>query len=54
MADQPTERPMCRTREEAFQAGYEDAANDRPMSEQEIQRIAALWRPYYKPARIPA
>lgn len=55
MATAQTARPappaprICRTREEAFQAGWDDAEYDRPPSEAEVHRIAALWRPYYQP-----
>jgi len=47
--DQQPARRICRTREEAFRAGWEDGADDRPLSRAEIARLAALWRPYYRP-----
>lgn len=50
-ATEPNKPRRVRTPEEAFQAGWDDGANDRPMSRAEIERIAALWRPYYKPSR---
>lgn len=43
----------CRTPQDAFAAGWEDGADDRPLSPQEISRIAALWRPYYRPTETP-
>lgn len=46
----PAKPRICRTREEAFAAGWEDGATDRPLSPAEIARLAALWRPYYRPA----
>ena len=46
---QPLPR-LLRTPEECFQAGWDAGANDRPLSRAEIERIAALWRPYYKPS----
>ena len=49
-AQQPAKRRICRTAEEAFKAGWDDGANDRPLSREEIARIAALWRPYFRRA----
>ncbi|MQY04135.1 hypothetical protein [Actinomadura macrotermitis] len=43
--DEPTRR-ICRTPEDAFQAGIEDAKYDRPLSSAEIARLVALLRPY--------
>lgn len=45
---EPAKRRICRTPEEAFQAGWDDGANDRPLSPDEIRAIAALMRPYLK------
>lgn len=43
------DRPrLLRTREECFQAGWEAGKNDRPLSQAEIEKIAALWRPYFR------
>lgn len=50
-SEPPAKSRRIRTPEEAFQAGWDDGANDRAMSRDEIERIAALWRPYYKPSR---
>jgi hypothetical protein len=38
-------RRICRTPEESFAAGWEDGAHDRPLSREEILRIAALIGP---------
>jgi hypothetical protein len=45
-----TNRPrrITRTLEETFQAGWDDGANDRPLSQDEIRKIAGLMRPYLK------
>jgi len=48
--DQQPARRICRTPAEAFAAGWDDGATDRPLSPAEIARIAALWRPYYQQA----
>lgn len=56
-AEKPAKpRRICRTVDEAFQAGWDDSQRrqDRPLSPAEIDRIAALWRPYYKPDAAPA
>jgi hypothetical protein len=37
---------LCRTREECWQAGWEDGANDPPMTERQIAKLAPLWRLY--------
>jgi hypothetical protein len=46
--EQPRRPRMVRTPEEAFWAGWEDGKNDRPLSPEEIRKIAALWRPYFR------
>jgi len=38
-----------RTTEECIQAGWDDGADDRPLSQQEIERLAALHGPYLTP-----
>lgn len=45
MDDQPKRR-ICRTVDESWEAGVQDAKNHRPLSPAEITRIAALLRPY--------
>lgn len=47
MAEQKPKRRICRTDEEAFEAGRADAKNDRPLSPAEITRLATLLRPYW-------
>ncbi len=42
-AKQPSGR-ICRTADEAFRAGWEDAQTDRPLSPDEIRRLARLLR----------
>lgn len=55
MSDRAAKPRLCRTADEAFAAGWDDSAQrDRPLSDAEITRIAALWRPYYQPAAAPA
>jgi hypothetical protein len=44
MAD--PKRRICRTRDDAFAAGQEDARHDRPLSLGETARLAVLLRPY--------
>lgn len=39
---------LCRTPEEAYQAGLEDAKNDPPLTQAQIDYIARLWRPYIR------
>jgi hypothetical protein len=39
----------CRTAEEAFRAGWEDGADDAPLTQQEIERLVALHSPYLTP-----
>jgi hypothetical protein len=43
-----TPRRICRTPAEAFQAGWDDAADDPPLSPAQIARLTALWRPYLR------
>lgn len=38
-----------RTAEECFRAGWDDGADDRPLSQQEIERLATLHAPYLRP-----
>jgi len=40
---------LCRTVDEAWAAGQEDARGDRPLSPAEIHRLATLLRPYLAP-----
>lgn len=40
---------LCRTVDEAWAAGQEDARGDRPLSPVEINRLAKLLRPYLHP-----
>lgn len=35
----------CRTPEEAFQAGWDDGADDRPLDDEELTRMVALLGP---------
>jgi hypothetical protein len=46
MAGPKPTRRLCRTRDEAFAAGWDDAQNDRPLAVGEAARLAALLRPY--------
>jgi hypothetical protein len=45
-ADRP--RRITRTLAETWQAGWDDGTNDRPLSPDEIRKIAGLMRPYLK------
>lgn len=38
-----------RTPEECFQAGWDDAEDDAPLTQQEIESLAALHSPYLRP-----
>lgn len=40
---------LCRTPGECFAAGWEDGADDAPLTQQEIERLAALHSPYLRP-----
>lgn len=40
---------LCRTPEECFAAGAEDGADDDALTQQEIERLAALHSPYLRP-----
>lgn len=40
---------ICRTPEECFAAGWEDGADDAPLTQQEIERLVALHAPYLTP-----
>lgn len=44
MAGKQPKRRICRTPEEAWQAGWEDGANDPPMTQAQIDLLAPLWR----------
>ncbi len=48
MAAAAQPRRITRTLAETFQAGRDDGANDRPLSPDEIRKIAGLMRPYLK------
>lgn len=37
---------ICRSAEEAYAAGWEDGADDAPLTQQEIERLVALHSPY--------
>lgn len=37
---------LCRTPEDCYDAGWEDGAYDEPLTQQEIERLAALHSPY--------
>jgi hypothetical protein len=39
---------ITRTLAETFQAGWDDGADDRPLSSDEVRKIAGLVRPYLK------
>jgi hypothetical protein len=40
---------ICRTTEEAYAAGWDDGADDAPLTQQEIERLVALHSPYLTP-----
>lgn len=44
MAEQQPKRRICRTLEETWQAGWEDGADDPPMTQAQIDLLAPLWR----------
>jgi len=46
----PTAKParLCRTPEECFQAGWDDAADCPPLTATQIEKLAVLWRPYIR------
>lgn len=44
----PTPRRICRTLEEIAQAGWDDAANDPPLTPRQVTRIALLLGPYVR------
>lgn len=46
MSAQQRPRRLCRTPDEAFQAGWEDGAHDPPMTPEQQRRLVALLRPY--------
>jgi hypothetical protein len=39
----------CRTADDAFAAGWEDGADDKPLTQQEIEQLAVLHSPYLTP-----
>lgn len=39
----------CRTDEECFRAGWEDGADDAPLTQREIEKLATLHSPYLTP-----
>lgn len=43
------ERRLLRTTDECFQRGWEDGADDKPLTQQEIERLVALHAPYLRP-----
>lgn len=45
-----TEKParLCRTPEECWQAGWDDGANDPPLTPSQIARLTVLLRPYLR------
>jgi hypothetical protein len=46
MAAKQPKRRICRTPDEAWQAGWEDGADDPPMTQAQIDRLVHLLRPY--------
>lgn len=44
MATEQPRRRICRTPEEAWQAGWDDGADDPPMTQAQIDLLAPLWR----------
>lgn len=40
---------ICHTAEEIFEAGWNDGADDKPLTQQEIERLVALHGPYLRP-----
>lgn len=36
---------LCRTSEECFQAGWDDAADMPPLTPSQVARLTTLWRP---------
>lgn len=47
-------RRICRTAEDAFMAGWQDGADDPPLTEEQRTRIAALLAPHIRPAAAAA
>ncbi len=41
---------FCRTPEESFQAGWDDGADDPPLTDAQRTQLAALLGPYWRPA----
>ena len=46
MSEKP--RRLCRTPEESFQAGWDDGADEPPLTNEQILRLAALLGPYIR------
>ena len=44
----PRPERLCRTPEECYQAGWDDAADMRPLTPTQIAKLVALWRPYIR------
>ena len=40
---------ICHNADEAFAAGWEDGADDKPLTREEIERLAVLHSPYIRP-----
>lgn len=40
---------ICRTPEECLAAGWDDGSDDKPLTQQEIERLAVLHGPYLTP-----
>lgn len=40
---------ICRTPEESFQAGWDDGADDPPLTQQQVDYLVALNSPYLRP-----
>jgi hypothetical protein len=40
---------LCRTADEALAAGWEDGADDAPLTRSEIEQLVALHSPYLTP-----
>ncbi len=47
-------RRICRTAEEALAAGWDDGADDAPMTPEQHRKILALVRPYRDALTAPA
>jgi hypothetical protein len=47
---EPAPRRICRTAQECFQAGWDDGANDPPLTPAQVTRLAALLGPSIRQA----